>query len=311
MNEFISTDIWPRLRAAARQSRWPAAVAVAYLGKGATRRLPLPKGSCLVVDASEGAVKSGQTCPEELKKLAKKGVRVFSWPALHAKVYVIGKTAFIGSANVSRGSEDTLFEAMLATTDPMAVRSAREFVHDKCLDPLGPQELQRLGVLYRPPRVPRGRVGKRRSRTASVRPGLPRLLLAQLKMDDPPAGSEEAQEAGERKAKKRMDKPRSHELEELWHRGKCPYGEGDLVVQVLDEGNGRPMVSPAGKVVHIEPWSSGRRKCTFIFLELPRRRRMSIERLAKRLGRGALKRLQRGGLVRRDFAARIQEMWQR
>ena len=78
--DLITTKIWPTLTAAARRSRRPAAVAVAYFGRGAAKLLPLRHGSCLVVDAGDAAVKSGQTCPAELKKLITKGTQQNSLP---------------------------------------------------------------------------------------------------------------------------------------------------------------------------------------------------------------------------------------
>jgi len=88
---FLSRDIWPQLTKAARDSRQRCAVAVAYFGKGASRLLPLGKGSRLVVDASERSVASGQTCPADLIKLVKRGVAVYGVPNLHAKVFVLGR----------------------------------------------------------------------------------------------------------------------------------------------------------------------------------------------------------------------------
>lgn len=52
-------DVWPVISAAARRRK--GHVAVAYLGTGATKLLPLESGSVLVVDASEAAVCSGRT----------------------------------------------------------------------------------------------------------------------------------------------------------------------------------------------------------------------------------------------------------
>src|ERR1019366_9999502 len=98
---FVSDNIWPQLTTAVRDSRQRCAVAVAYFGKGASNLLPLAQGSRLVVDASERAVASGQTCPADLFKLLKRGVTIYSVPNLHAKVFVLGRAAYIGSANVS------------------------------------------------------------------------------------------------------------------------------------------------------------------------------------------------------------------
>src|SRR4051812_39263610 len=102
--EFVSRGIWSALTQTARSSPKRCAVAVAYFGKGASRFLPITNGSRIVVDASERAVACGQTCPAELMKLMKQGVTVFSVPNLHAKVFVLGRVAFVGSANVSNYS---------------------------------------------------------------------------------------------------------------------------------------------------------------------------------------------------------------
>src|ERR1700688_4133806 len=75
--QFVTKGVWKSLTAAAKAARKPALVAVAYFGQGASKLLPLPAGSCLVVDASESAVKSGQTCPAELKKMQKRGVIIY------------------------------------------------------------------------------------------------------------------------------------------------------------------------------------------------------------------------------------------
>ena len=102
--ELITDRVWAAITEAARNTKTPAYVAVAYFGNGASKLLPLRKGSRLVVDASEHAVKSGQTSPAELLKLHRKGVKVYSIENLHAKVFVFGRTAFVGSANVSQRS---------------------------------------------------------------------------------------------------------------------------------------------------------------------------------------------------------------
>ena len=312
MTEFISEGkCWARLGKAAKTSTKPAYVAVAYFGKGASRLLPLPKRSRLVVDASESAVKSGQTCPAELKTLKiKKRVRIYSVENLHAKVFVLGPRAFVGSANVSRHSADTLLEAMVATTDRKVVRAARQFVKGKCLEELGPKELDRLQRMYRPPRAGgRGRV--RRSRgDHSGRPALSRLMLTHLDEDNPPKGSESAIEAGKIASRKLMEEPRTNKIDEpFWCFDKCRYNPGDIVVQVVPEKGSRQMVSPPAKVLKIKAWEKGTEKCTFVFVEMPKRRWIRMERLAKRIGRGAQKNLRREGKVSRDFKERLLAAW--
>ena len=125
--------------------------------------LPLPANSRLVVDASDNAVKSGQTCPAELKQLQNSGVIIYSVPNLHAKVYVFDGTAFVGSANVSSNSAKTLVEAMVRVNDRAAVRSAKLFVQSLCSNELSPGTIDRLQKIYRPPRLMGGarEVGQR------------------------------------------------------------------------------------------------------------------------------------------------------
>src|ERR1700692_1597824 len=110
---FISKGVWHELTKTVRASGPRCFAAVAYFGAGGSRRLPLPSGSSLVVDASDRAGGCGQTCPADLQKLIDRGVTVYSVPNLHAKVFVVGRTAFVGSTNVSTRSADQLLEAVI------------------------------------------------------------------------------------------------------------------------------------------------------------------------------------------------------
>jgi hypothetical protein len=213
-------------------------------------------------------------------------------------VFVFGTKAFVGSANVSHRSAATLVEAMLASTDCKAVVAARNFVRCLCVQELGPEAIKRLVKIYRPPRAPGGKPDQIR-----------RLQLVQLTLGDPPEGSESAEEAGRQVAARRRKNPSGHTLEEFGWSGTCPLRRGDMVIQVLDEGHGQKMVSPPGTVVHTRTWRRGRRAMTFVYVEVPTRRRVVLERLAKRLGYNAGKRLSRGGRVQRDFAERLLAAW--
>jgi phosphatidylserine/phosphatidylglycerophosphate/cardiolipin synthase-like enzyme len=75
--QFITRGVWKSITASAKAARKPALVAVAYFGQGASKLMRLPAGSRLVVDASEGAVKSGQTHPADLIRLQKRGVVIY------------------------------------------------------------------------------------------------------------------------------------------------------------------------------------------------------------------------------------------
>jgi hypothetical protein len=307
---FVSQDIWPKLTQAVRACRQRCAVAVAYFGAGASRLLPLPKGSRLVVDASDHAVKSGQTCPTDLLKLVKRGVMVYSVPNLHAKVLVVGRAAFVGSANVSSHSAAQLVEAAFRATDPSAVRAARQFVHHLCLHEMTPTVLKRLAKLYRPPLVPGGKGAKPPAADTARRPSLPRLMLAQLHLHDWSDRDQALHDAGLPVARRRREHPRSFELDSFRNAGKCRYRRGDLVVQVTDEGSGSVLVTPPGNLLHVRSRRTGKRQVSFIYLEHPARRRRPVKALARQLGRGSLKRLQRDGVVRDPaFAQALLNIW--
>jgi phosphatidylserine/phosphatidylglycerophosphate/cardiolipin synthase-like enzyme len=210
-SQFVSKGAWKSLTAGAKSARRPALAAVAYFGKGASKLLPLPSGSHLVVDASEHAVKKGQTHPSDLKRLQRDGVVIFSSPSLHAKVFVFGNVAFIGSTNASQRSSRILTEAIVKTSDRAVVRSAKAFVKSLCLDELGPDRLTKLQKLYRPPQVPGGGASPKKARSQTKR-----LRLAQLWPIDAPEGSEATEEKGLKVAKSRRKKKRGYILESFW-----------------------------------------------------------------------------------------------
>ena len=307
--QFQGVTVWPLIRKAVRSSQRPAHVAVAYLGQGASRLLPLPPGSRLVVDASESAVKSGQTCPSELARLQKRGVRVFSATNLHAKVFVVDSKVFVGSANVSRRSSNALVEAVVMTSDRAVVAGAKRFVADLCMIELGPERLSRLGKLYRPPKLTGSSSLRTRPNGRRVRPALPQVWIAQLVAADWPEWTDEALERGHQAAKDRMNRPRRHTIDKFsW--GKNPsFRPGDIVVQVVKEEDGRRMVSPPGTVLHIEKWNRRRDSRVFVYLEVPVRRRVQLDRLAGRVGTVGKKRLMRGGKVSPELSERLLEAW--
>ena len=99
-------------------------------------------------------------------------------------------------------------------------------------------------------------------------------------------------------------------LEQFWYAGTSPIARGDIVIQVTNEGGGQWMVSPPGTVVNVRKWRKAKRKLTFIYVEVPQRRRTSLAKLAKTLGRGWKKRLHREGPMRRDLAPHLLRTWQ-
>lgn len=108
--ELICDTVWPALIDSWKGS--PRYIAVAYFSND--RDLSFSKTDLLIVDATDGAIKSGQTDAVALGRAFAAGARIYSCANLHAKVYVLGAKVFIGSANSSQSSRISLIECMVS-----------------------------------------------------------------------------------------------------------------------------------------------------------------------------------------------------
>ena len=144
MTVYVRREPWPAITAAVNGANGRVRVAIAYFGTDSHELLPLKEGDTLVCDVSERAVKNGSTNPTALTKFLDEEVDVWSYEGLHAKVVVLPKRAFVGSANASRNSSERLFEAVIETTDTDEIRDLRAFVDNLCVKPIDLKELTRL-----------------------------------------------------------------------------------------------------------------------------------------------------------------------
>jgi hypothetical protein len=209
---FVSADLWRMITALARR-KGPRAAAVAYLGTGARKLLPLHDGDVLVVDLSDRAVSSGLTNPHEVLWYLGRGVRVFTKAGLHAKVFVLGRTVVVGSANVSRNSRDALVEAAVLSTDDSVRTSTTKWIRSLAVAPVSPGLAKRKLKLYRPPQWERDpsrqledsyRVWLAYSYSGDFTPRELKVLAAQ-----------------ERQAAKRIAKPRAFKVEPILWEAEC------------------------------------------------------------------------------------------
>jgi hypothetical protein len=127
MIQFLTTTLWKVIASESKKAKTKMA-AIAYV----TRDLPLSlgKGDLLIVDASDGAIGSGETSAAVLRKLHKRGVGLFSYTGLHAKTIVLDRAAFISSGNLSDSSLNRLLEAGAWTDQPNVVSKAISFIED-------------------------------------------------------------------------------------------------------------------------------------------------------------------------------------
>jgi hypothetical protein len=293
--KLITETPWAVLTRAVKKCPDKCHVAVAYFGQGASKLLPLKKGSVLVLNFSEGAIKRGTVCPAEVLSLIKKGVEVHSVDNLHAKVFVIGQNAFVGSTNVSKGSAGTLIEAIAHDTSRSFVSQARRFVNSLRGEHISAEEAAEMQKLYRPPRMAGGRV-----KGSIQKINLPlhgRTWLIQLVRGNRTEEADSACKKGRPIAKKLLSSTTRFEEEDFgWFGGKLlKHGKpNDRVIQVLKESDGRIMVSPPERLLHFQKYKNQRGRDNFIvFLEKPKGlRRKPIHQVTKSLGlnKGALRR---------------------
>lgn len=124
MERVLSDGLWEDLRKRARKAKKKRA-AIAYFTEN---HLSLGRGDLLVVDASDGAIKSQATNAFLLEAMHSEGVSIYSLPGLHSKVALLDNVAVIGSANSSAHSEDRLIEASLVSDSPFIVAKVQQLI---------------------------------------------------------------------------------------------------------------------------------------------------------------------------------------
>ena len=99
-------------------------------------------------------MRGGITHPGVLLKLRQRGVRIFSSPLLHAKVFAFDSVGFVGSTNASARSRDYLSEAVVQVNDAPTLVDIRNYVDGLADDELTKSDLDWLRKQYSPPSFP-------------------------------------------------------------------------------------------------------------------------------------------------------------
>lgn len=281
---FLSEGVWPEISKSAKKN--VGQVAVAYLGKNAQRILPLRSGSLLVVDASEGAVKSGQTSPMELRGFLDRGVEIYTARGLHAKVFVFGRRAIIGSSNATTNSSSTLIEAAVLTTDPSAVSGARRFVESLAGERLEADDLRRLSGLYNPPVFLSPMASRDRESEANPAGPYSPLWIAPVEFDTRSEDARAAERKGRPHARQRIKS--GDALDDFQWSGASlnKLRDGDIVIQRIDKGRGI-MFDPPGHIVRIQHYFDREEKAdaAIVFMSVPGRNGKHEKRVRALLGR--------------------------
>lgn len=120
MTTFLGSDLWSSIRRVASQEGRKCA-AIAYYSSGAG--VSFGAGDTVIVDASEGSIRGGQTSARLLLDALDRGAEIFSHPLLHAKMIIGPHEAVVSSANLSARSGN-LREAGVHIDNPSEVAAA-------------------------------------------------------------------------------------------------------------------------------------------------------------------------------------------
>jgi len=272
---FLANEsLWHTLSLRVRKARRVLA-AIAYFGQGGAKRLPLRKGDCLVVDMSPATVRAGATDPREVEKLVKKKVRVFTRRNLHAKLVLLDRSMIVGSANISKRSEQVLDEAAVLTDEPSAIRRAREFIDRLCTEPIRPDYLKKCKQMYRPPRFDHLLVQgkKQQQRTAPAK-----LWIVNLREYVVPESELTRYEKGELSAQKRVKNKQQSETTSFHWPSKPKMADelqvGDWFIEVLTKKDKSVLVYPPCQLLLVDNYvrNARPRKERWVFhVEVPKR----------------------------------------
>jgi hypothetical protein len=267
---LTNRNLWKEIQARTKAARRIHA-AIAYLGTDATPLLHLKSGDTLVVDMSLRIVKAGATNPSEVRKLLKKGVRVYTRANLHAKVIAADGYLIVSSANASLSSFRRLDEAGCMTSDRIALERAREFIESIALEPVLPNYLRKCLAAYRPPRFPAAREGDTSGRKGGGRRRPPEAdlwFVSGLVRSEIPQRERGHVTKAEARARKRK-KLASSSVEEIHYASRPGWVDnlrvGDLVVDCVREGAGF-VVSPPARFLGLESYPRGGGKRRYLLM---------------------------------------------
>jgi hypothetical protein len=188
------------------------------------------------------------------------------------------------------------------------VNAARRFVREQSFRMVTPQYAQRMAKFYKPPKF--AAPPRRTDGAASAQ--APVVHVVQLEYVDWSVEEENFADNQLSLAKRRRATPYASSIDRFRLRGRVRLAEDDVVVQVMDEGGGRKMVSPHGNVIRVSRYRKGRNAFTFVYVEIPKRlRRKNLKSVVKRLGHQAKNYLSKDRVLRNGaFVRSLLGLWQ-
>ncbi len=242
MDRVITNNVWRQV-AEFIGKREKKIAAIAYVSKGTP--LLFGKGDILVCDASDQAIKTGETDARMLGDFLKGGAILYCCPNLHAKLLVSGDWVVIGSANLSASSQSVLVEASLITTKPQIKSQVRAFIHElqRTSIPIDEQFISHICSL---PVAKRNRAIPVRRKRASTELGNRYWIVSTRLLHSFSEYEEEYIERGEQEARNMLDE----DSDIAWIRwaGKGRFRElakpGDTLIEIMRHKVKREVFKP-------------------------------------------------------------------
>ncbi len=254
--------------------------AVAYIGiDGSALLSDFGAGDILVCNAGDNALRSGVTHPSALKTLIDRGVEVFSNNRLHAKVYVVGDTAIIGSANASSNAAIYLEEAVVKTADRTIAAEARQFIKKMGRGGTAVDEnyIKYAQTVYR---APRGGTERSERPAQSTRSNL-RLFVASFQAEDAPKAVETHYQAHRHERQSQAGLAARWTVDISWDRDPRWIRRDDWVLWICE--NAEPnFVLPPMKVLKRDTVARSKQILTW-FQAPAKKETLSLEHVSSRL----------------------------
>ena len=271
MLQFLHREnLWRELQTISRRRNSPLFVAAPFVGAIGGKLLRLKRDDVLVVALTLPNSRNGSVCPAEIRRLQKKGVKVYTTQDLHAKVLLCGRRAIVSSANLSQTSFDHLDEAGLLTTDATTVKKVSKWFDQRMINEVGPEWLNICEKAYKPPKGGMAQTGKRTRQ--HTRTG---LWLLGIKFTEFPKDEEAVAEEGQIEAKRELADARKFEVFPVRWTGKTRFlsqiRKGDIIIPITKEHTARH-VEEAALLLGTKKTKS-RRGTPVTYLYLERRRR--------------------------------------
>ena len=290
--KLLTKGVWGRLTKSAK-GKGRHFVAVPYFGQSAADLLPLKRGDQLVVRFDLESVKAGQVNPNEIAKLIKRGVEVHACRNLHAKVFVFGTTAFVGSANASLNSASSLIEACAEVNSAIFARQCRRFVESLGGDYVHLQYAQEMAKHYRPPsRQPKHTSGP--GRISEPHPHHSDMWFVSLVREKWTDRDNKEADTGRRNAETFFENPADAYIDEfIWRGSDLAYKvqRGERVLMSTELSKHKTLVTPPGRVLDVRRYNVNGRKRAIVYVEVPTGRRSRDLRLLRKALGSRVKRL--------------------